>query len=1272
MRRGLGLRLAPFALGAFSMTAQAVLFRVHLIAFGGHEIGFGVFLASWLAWIGVGAALARTFPKGAARVGDSLSGWLLAYLPLFLIQALALSQLRGILGVQQWLIPPIDGLTWATCLANAPVSLWTGFLFVAAVGADPGPKTALGRVYAGEALGGVVGGLTTTILLTMGVDPLSVVGVASAVLALPAALGAGKPWRVGSLVGRIVAVTRVLPLLACLLALGLGVGPRLSALEAAARWARALPDAQLEQQLFTPEGELLTGARRGASLIVKDGRIASAWPDREQSATLAALLISQHEGASRVFLSGDVAPAVAVELLALEGIRRVRVHHADAAYLEACWAAAGIHPRSDERLEQRSGDAGVALGAAKEPAARGALWDVVAILGGDPLRFVDNRTYTLEFLQLAKRRMTHEGVVALRFSGGEDYMDLPQVGLGGSLLSTARHVFAYDALKPGNDSLLFASNGSLLSERAALLVERLRRRDPGGALLAPEELFGAYLPGRIEAARADYTATTWADVTSQINRDLEPVSHLMSLLMLAQEGERGVDGLARAALLGSWPLAMLPFLVVALLLFLWAPRAPPASRARVVAAVMAALAGFVGMAVNLLVLDLYQLRFGTLYLDLGLLSAVFMAGLAGGAVLALRIPSAWQIAARPGVLLLLGLTMLAIPALYEHVSPTGMACLLFAPALFAGAIFVVAGTARDPRGGGSPGGDASWIQSWDYVGAALAGFVVALWWVPVLGLARAWGMLLAIAIGGALFVGLAPLLTPRAPGLSRVSSPMAWGWWALAALCLSLGLGGAVLRSADQQRRPVLPPGIAAALAHPEPTACHKQSPLGHPRCEVYDPEGRTVATIDASASYAPDSWGFGGRIRVIVRSSVGGIVQGLELAEDDETAGYRARVVASLDRYLGTDASSSQRVEAVTGATVTSRAVSKALSATLAAIHGAPVAPEGAGEASASGSLRAVAWTVLLSLFAAILLAIRPSRWARRLVLLGSVGLLGVLWNAQFSLTQVLALLSLQPPSWQVGYPFWLLFGVLGLTLLLGNLYCGHACPFGALQDLLADLSPWRVRLDEEDDRWSRRLRFGAAVLLGLFLVFGLGGAPEVLGLDPLAQVFSFRSLGPIVAMVIASALVAGVFVPRFFCRGLCPTGVVLDLLGSWRLLKNFGRPKRVSDCELEVRGVERRGCLRCDRCLTHAPVGPPPAAPRRLAAPLLRWLYVVLLVTMLSAVAWEGSYGASGGSGASMLRSGRGARVINEAELRSRIEQGRLSDKEALFYTPMAPAKP
>ena len=54
-------------------------------------------------------------------------------------------------------------------------------------------------------------------------------------------------------------------------------------------------------------------------------------------------------------------------------------------------------------------------------------------------------------------------------------------------------------------------------------------------------------------------------------------------------------------------------------------------------------------------------------------------------------------------------------------------------------------------------------------------------------------------------------------------------------------------------------------------------------------------------------------------------------------------------------------------------------------------------------------------------------------------------------------------------------MIGIPLLVVLVGNIYCGYLCPFGALQELIGDLLPARVRLDPDLPVWraARLLKY-------------------------------------------------------------------------------------------------------------------------------------------------------------------------------------------------------
>jgi len=174
------------------------------------------------------------------------------------------------------------------------------------------------------------------------------------------------------------------------------------------------------------------------------------------------------------------------------------------------------------------------------------------------------------------------------------------------------------------------------------------------------------------------------------------------------------------------------------------------------------------------------------------------------------------------------------------------------------------------------------------------------------------------------------------------------------------------------------------------------------------------------------------------------------------------------------------------------------------------------------------------------------------------------------------------------------IVFFVLPLVaaLLFGRLFCGGACPLGAIQEVVL-LRPVQVprRLDRALGSF-KYLYLVAAVVLAV----GVGTYRDfiICRFDPF--VGFFRMNGP-AAMLVTGAviLVVGVFVGRPYCRYLCPYGALLAVLSrvSWRGVSIT--PDAELDCGLCVEAcpygaienmrAKRSACLCCGRCYAACP---------------------------------------------------------------------------------------
>ena len=215
----------------------------------------------------------------------------------------------------------------------------------------------------------------------------------------------------------------------------------------------------------------------------------------------------------------------------------------------------------------------------------------------------------------------------------------------------------------------------------------------------------------------------------------------------------------------------------------------------------------------------------------------------------------------------------------------------------------------------------------------------------------------------------------------------------------------------------------------------------------------------------------------------------------------------------------------------------------------------------------------------------------------------LGLVMSLQPSITQLLTLVGSLAGEWRWGLflsdPFlfvtwtWIAF----VTVVWGRgVFCGWACPYGALNELSFKLGR-KLKLPEYElpdavHGRARYLRYGVlALLVGLFL-----WSPELgeraAEIEPFKSTFFVAPWTRHVGLLGWWLLLFGAaFVwYRPFCRYLCPLGAALALPSSFRL-SGPHRRDFCSSCKICTRGcepkairpdgtIDSRECLNCWEC--------------------------------------------------------------------------------------------
>jgi spermidine synthase len=719
-------RLLPaFAAAGFAATAaQVLLLRELLVSAAGDEASIGTGLAAWLLGITLGAvAWRRAAPRRALSAAA-------------LLALLAIAGSAGIvaLRVLRFLAAPpageLPGLGLVLLLAVAsllPAGALVGASFAALATAGAGhlpAESALARLYVAESLGSLVAGAGASLLVGTLLAPL------------PAALAAGFAATLllllSSLPGRRAGLAA-----AALLAVAAAAARPLDEATERLRFSALAPGAPLAAFVDTPHSHLAVSGGTPRHLY-ESGAFAASFPDPFSSETLAHLAGSLALSPRRVLALGAIERGP-LRFLLLHGPERIDLVAPDAralAFVRDRLPPEDVRALADPRVRILADDPRRVLSRSRET------WDLVLLLGPDPVTLSRSRLLTAEAFRDVASRLAPDGALVVSLRTASAALTGTTAALGGSVYGALRAAFPVVRVTPGPDSLLVAGfDAAAVTLDPSVVAARFRERRIESSSFAAE-LFPLFLdPGnvaRIEAALAD------ASRRVPPSRDDRPGS-LLHALARRQRETASLPGRGLGAL-GRLP----PPLLVALVLLPSAAlvarglAAPPSLRLAALHA--AAATGAAGMAVSFLLLLSYQTREGALYGALGALTAGFMLGLAAGAAAARAFTAARRPAPCPAlrVVLLLAATVFAgiaalLPALagLSKGPPTlalaAHAALLLAAGAATGALFPVVSLAL--LGSGQDAGTAAAsFEAADHLGAAFAALLAGVVLVPALGM----------------------------------------------------------------------------------------------------------------------------------------------------------------------------------------------------------------------------------------------------------------------------------------------------------------------------------------------------------------------------------------------------------------------------------------------------------------------------------------------------------------------------------------------------------
>jgi predicted membrane-bound spermidine synthase/Na+-translocating ferredoxin:NAD+ oxidoreductase RnfG subunit len=735
-------------------------------------------------------------------------------------------------------------------------------------------------------------------------------------------------------------------------------------------------------------------------------------PDTTAAGRIIALTIAQNPKATKILVIGS-GLGLCRQFLQLPQIERLIWANSDNEYVSRVLhyvpKEMGI---SDKRFEGYSGDVRAMLEGQKER------FDLVIVNMPAATSSVTNRYYTYEFFEQVNRSFNHDGVIALCVPGGENIMGTELVTIGASLKLTLGRVFPHLVLAPGDYTWFIASDADNITGDPGILRERFSSIRNSAEVYPPNGLLSIYLPERETKANDAYNSVR-LPAEYLLNRDSRPLTNLYGLLLSARQSDAPITVFFRQLLLGGLPVFVVVIGVYVILrLMTVLNNSVDSGLSTFDFTFLLFSTGAVGIGVVIILMFFYQTRFGSLYLHIGAVSSLYMAGLAGGAAVANRLLKIRRTSANyPEMLLaVVILFQCAVLAAIAFWPISGWTHFVFAAAfiicgLCAGCYFPIAGQLLAARRLDTTEASAR-LEYADHFGAAAGGILASLVLLPVLG-AKAAIFVLTLFILANLAGSIVRIFYPAK--VAALPTPAAAGYW-LFGITVTLVICSNILVMASRRLMPALPQYAAQSLAGQLriESAVKTIPDTGKSATyfKVFDANEKPAGFIFSSEDFAPEVRGFGGKINLAIFTDDEGKLINFLILSSNETPSY----LDMLNNWFGRlkdrniyEQNPFAKIDAVTGATISSKAILDSLAESGSVF---------AGQAGTQKTTAASDWLpdkqgiyLLAAVLATMLVIYRGGFRSRLIVLITSVLIGGFIFNAQFSTEQAVSLLSLAVP---------------------------------------------------------------------------------------------------------------------------------------------------------------------------------------------------------------------------------------------------------------------
>jgi Na+-translocating ferredoxin:NAD+ oxidoreductase RnfG subunit len=314
----------------------------------------------------------------------------------------------------------------------------------------------------------------------------------------------------------------------------------------------------------------------------------------------------------------------------------------------------------------------------------------------------------------------------------------------------------------------------------------------------------------------------------------------------------------------------------------------------------------------------------------------------------------------------------------------------------------------------------------------------------------------------------------------------------------------------------------------------------------IINSRGAKIARVFNSLKFSEGVNGFGGPVPLFVYINNNGEVLHVQALENNESTQFWQSVVDKgiLSQWIGKSNESLGNFipDAVSGATLSSKAVNQSMQKTISSFGGNSLSTSSPIKIDYKTviALLVVLSGAFMSFYGAKSKALRTIQLVINVVVLG-------FWCGRFMSIKALQSLVSNGTDLVAG-SFVLLTLLLTIALPLlfkkQSFYCTWVCPLGSAQELAGRVRKKKIKIPKAILNLLKHSK--AVITMAMFFLLWLGLASSVVEYEPFT-IFIYKHASVGVIIIASVTILSSIFINRPWCRFACPTGQVLTWINKF-----------------------------------------------------------------------------------------------------------------------------